>query len=191
MLNFVKIFFCICCDDHKVLFFNFFFFNVKNWCFWTVVLRKTLESPLDCKEIQPVNPKGNQSWIFIGRTDAEAEAPILWPPDVKNWLIGTDPDAGTDWRQEEKGRLRMTCLEGITDSMDMSLSKLNLLKLVMGRETWHAAVHGVTETDTTKRLNWTGQRDWYCGYWRIFAPWDKSHLIMVCDLCNILLNSVC
>ena len=189
MLNFVKIFFCICCDDHKVLFFNFFF-NVKNWCFWTVVLRKTLESPLDCKEIQPVNPKGNQSWIFIGRTDAEAEATILWPPDVKNWLIGTDPDAGTDWRQE-KGRLRMTCLEGITDSMDMSLSKLNLLKLVMDRETWHAAVHGVTETDMTERLNWTGQRDWYCGYWRIFAPWDKPHLIMVYDLCNILLNSVC
>ena len=75
----------------------------KNWCFWTVVLVKTLESPLDCKEIQPVYPKGNQSWIFIGRTDAEAEAPILWLPDVENWLIGKDPDAGKDWRQEEKG----------------------------------------------------------------------------------------
>ena len=75
----------------------------KNWCFLTVVLEKTLESPLDCKEIQPVNPKGNQSWIFIGRTDAKAEAPILWPPDVMNWLIGKDPDAGKDWRQEEKG----------------------------------------------------------------------------------------
>ena len=75
----------------------------KNWCFWTVVLEKTLESPLDCKEIQPVHPKGNQSWIFIGRTDAEAEAPILWPPDVKNWLLRKDPDAGKDWRQEEKG----------------------------------------------------------------------------------------
>ena len=75
----------------------------KNWCFWTVVLRKTLESPLDCKEIQPVYPKGNQSWIFIGRTDAEAEGPVLWPPDAKNWLIGKDPDAGKDWRQEEKG----------------------------------------------------------------------------------------
>ena len=75
----------------------------KNWCFRTVVLEKTLESPLDCKEIQPVNPKGNQSWIFIERTDAEAEAPIFWPPDVKSWLIGKDPDGGKDWRQEEKG----------------------------------------------------------------------------------------
>ena len=75
----------------------------KNWCFWTVVLEKTLESPLDCKEIKPGNPKGNQSGIFIGRTDAKAEAPILWPPDAKNWLIWKDPDAGKDWRQEEKG----------------------------------------------------------------------------------------
>ena len=75
----------------------------QNWCFWTVVLKKTLESPLGCKEIKLVHPKGNQSLIFIGRTDAEAETPILWPPDVKNWLIGKDPDAGKDWRQEEKG----------------------------------------------------------------------------------------
>ena len=75
---------------------------MKNWCFWTVVLEKTLKSPLDCKEIQPVHPKGDQSWIFIGRTDAEAETPILWSPDVKNWLTGKDPDAGKDWRQEEK-----------------------------------------------------------------------------------------
>ena len=75
----------------------------KNWCFWTVVLEKTLESPLDCKEIQPVHPKGDQSWVFIGRTDAETETPILWPPDAKNWLTGKNPDAGKDWRQEEKG----------------------------------------------------------------------------------------
>jgi len=75
----------------------------KNWCFWIVVLEKTLESPLDCKEIQPVHPKGIQSWIFIGRTDAEAETPILWPPDGKNWLIRKDPDVGKDWGQEEKG----------------------------------------------------------------------------------------
>ena len=75
----------------------------KNWCFWTVVLEKTLESPLDCKEIQPVHPKGNQSWIFMGRTDAEAETPVLWPPHVKSWLIGKDPDAERDWGQEEKG----------------------------------------------------------------------------------------
>ena len=76
---------------------------LKNWCFWTVVIEKTRESPLGCKEIKPVTPKGNQSWIFIGRTDAEAEIPILWALDVKNWLIGKDPDAGKDWRQEEKG----------------------------------------------------------------------------------------
>ena len=74
----------------------------KNWCFHIVVLEKTLESPLDCKEIQPVHPRGNQSWIFIGRTDAEAETPVLWPPDAKNWLIGKDPDAGKDWGQEQK-----------------------------------------------------------------------------------------
>ena len=75
----------------------------KNWCFWTVVLERTPESPLDCKEIKPVNPKRNQSWIYIGTPDAEAEIPTLWPPDVKNWFIGKDPDAGKDWRQEEKG----------------------------------------------------------------------------------------
>ena len=78
---------------------------LKNWCFWTVILEKTLEGSLDCKEIKLLNPKGNQSWIIIGRTDAEAEAPILWPPDVKNWLIRKDPDAGKDWRQEEKGMI--------------------------------------------------------------------------------------
>ena len=78
---------------------------LKNWCFWTVVLEKTLESPLDCKEIQPVHPKGDQSWVFIERTDVEAETPILWPPDAKNWLIRKDPDPGKDWRQKEK---RMT-----------------------------------------------------------------------------------
>ena len=77
--------------------------KIKIWCVWTVVLEKTLETLLDCKEIKPVSPKGNQSWIFIGRTDTEAEAPMFWPPDTKNWFIGKDPDAGEDWRQEEKG----------------------------------------------------------------------------------------
>ena len=76
---------------------------LNNWCFWTMVLKKTLESPLDCKEIKPANPKGNQPWIVIGRTDAEAEAPVLWPPDAKDWLLEKDPDAGKDWEQEEKG----------------------------------------------------------------------------------------
>ena len=79
---------------------------LKNWCFWTVVLEKTLESPLDCEEIQPVHPKGYQSWVFIGRTDVEAETPILWPPDAKSWLIGKDSDAGRDWGQEEKGKTK-------------------------------------------------------------------------------------
>ena len=84
---------------------------LKNWCFWTVVLEKTLESPLDCKEIKPVNPKGNQSWTFIGMTDPEAKAPIPWPPDVKSWLIIKDPDAGKDWRQEEKGMMEDEMVE--------------------------------------------------------------------------------
>ena len=91
----------------------------KNWCFWTVVFEKTLESPLDCKEIKPVHPKGNQSWLFTGRTNGEAEAPILWPPDANNWLIGKDPDAGKDWRWEEKGMTGMRWLHGITDSLDI------------------------------------------------------------------------
>ena len=97
---------------------------LKNWCFWTVVLEKTLESPLDSKEMQPVSPKGNQSWIFIGRTDAEAETPIIWPPDAKNLLIGKDPDAGKDWRREEKEMIEDEMVYGITDSTDMNLSRL-------------------------------------------------------------------
>ena len=95
---------------------------LKNWCVWTVVLKKTLESPLDSKEIKSVNPKGNQPWIFIERTDAEAEALILWPPDANSQLTGKDPDVGKDWRQE-KGTKRMRWLDGITKSMDMSFSK--------------------------------------------------------------------
>ena len=127
---------------------------LKNWCFWTVVLEKTLESPLDCKEIKPVNPKGNQSWILVGRTDAKAETPILWPPHAKIWLIGKDSDAGRDWGQEEKGMTENE-MAGCHHWLD-------------GRESeWTPGVGdgqgglvccsswGCKESDKTERLNWT------------------------------------
>ena len=126
---------------------------LKNWCFQIVVLENTLESSLDSKEIKPVNPKENQSWIFTGETNAEAL--ILRQPETKIWLTGEDHDAGKDWRQE-KGQRRLRWLDDITDSMDMNLIKLQ--ELVMDRETWHAAVRGFSKiwgplTDWTE-LNW-------------------------------------
>ena len=125
---------------------------LKNWCFWTVVLEKTLESPLDCKEIQPVHPRGDQSWVFIGRTDAKAETPVLWPPHVKSWLIGKDSNAGRDWGQEEKGTTE--------DEMAGWHHRLNghelseLQKLVTDREAWRAVIHGVAKS-WTWLSNWT------------------------------------
>ena len=126
----------------------------KNWCFWTVVLEKTLESPLDCKEIQPVHPKGDQSWVFIGRTDAEAETPLLWPPHMKSWLTGKDPNAGRDWGQEEKGMTEDE-MAGWHHQLDGHESGRTP---GVGDEQGGLAccdLWGLKESDTTERLNWT------------------------------------
>ena len=126
----------------------------KNWCFWTVVLEKTLESPLDCKEIQPVHPKGDQSWVFIERTDAEAETPILWPPDLKNRLTGKDPDAGKNWRLEEKGTAEDEMVGWYHHLNENEFEQAPRVGDGQGSlvccGTW-----GCKESDTTEWLNWT------------------------------------
>ena len=139
----------------------------KNWCFWPVVLEKTPESPLDCEEIQPVHPKGNQPWIFIGRTDAEAESLILWPCDTKNWFIGKDPDAGKDWRQEEKGTTENEIvrwyhqLDGYECEQDPGVGDGQ--GILMSCSPW-----GLKELDMTEQLNWL--TEW--SYWK-----QSTHLM--------------
>ena len=134
----------------------------KDWCFWTMVLEKTLENPLDCKEIQPVHPEGDQSWVFIGRTDIEAETPIPWPPDVKSWLVWTDPDAGKGWGQEEKGRTEDEMvgwhhwLNGHGFGWTPGVGDEQGGLVCCG--SW-----GRKELDTTERLNWF--RHWSCSHW--------------------------
>ena len=139
---------------------------LKNLCFWTVVLEKTLESPLDCKEIQPVHPKGGQSWVFIGRTDVEAETPIFWPPDVKKWLIWKDPDAGKDWRWEEKGTTE--------DEMVRWMTQWTWIWVNSG-SWWWTGRPSVLQSMGSQIVNMTEQRNWTVGsVFRIYCITVKS-----------------
>ena len=143
----------------------------KNWCFWTVVLEKTLESPLDCKKIQPAHSEGDQPWDFFGRNDAKAETPVLWPPHTKSWLIGKDPVAGRDWGQDEKGMTEDEMAGWHHWLEAVSLSELR--ELVMDREAWHAVIHGVAKSQT-RLSDWT-ELNW------ISIQVDTRHLPIISD----------
>ena len=154
---------------------------LKNLCFWTVVLEKTLESPLDCKEIQPVHPKGDKPWVFIGRTDVEAEAPILWPPHAKSWLVGKDPDAGRDWGQEEKGTTEDE-MAGWHHRLDGHESVNSGSSWWTGSLWWTrrcAAIHGVTKSrirlSNWTELNWINNQYLSGLYWWI--SWKETSWI--------------
>ena len=154
--------------DHKVG------WGPKNWCFWTVGMEKTLENPLDSKEINLVNTKGNQPWIVIGKTGAEAEAPIFWPPDIKSQLTGKDSDAGKDWKQEKRGWQRMRWLDDIIDSMDLSLSQL--WEMVKDRKAWRAAVHELTKSGA-RLSDWTTRVHGKNCHW----SWSSDTLATWCE----------
>ena len=156
---------------------------LKNGCFWTMVLEKTLESPLDCKEIQPVHPKENQSWIFIGRTDSETETPILWPLDLKNWLIGKDPDASKDWRQEEKGTTEDEIVEWHQHQYECPSMTWWTWIWVSSGSWWCTGKPGLLQSNGLQRvghdwateLNWTeSQVEITKDTWCFFSPWLKT-----------------